>query len=46
MGDPIPNYALSKQMRTSCGWEWRGEADVVGGTQRGRRRLQTETQRC
>lgn len=28
MGDPIANYAMGKQMRTSCLWEPRGEADV------------------
>lgn len=35
MGDPIANYALGKQMRTSCVWERRGEADAVRGTQIG-----------
>lgn len=29
MGDPIANYTLGKQMRTSCVWETKGKADVV-----------------
>lgn len=37
MGDPIANYAQNKQMRTSCGWESRGEADVVRRAQIGGR---------
>lgn len=44
MGDPIANYALSKQMRTSCGRESRGGADVVRRAQIGGRRQETEEQ--
>lgn len=42
MGDPIANYALGKQMRTSRGWVSRGEADVVRRTQIGRRHQSSE----
>lgn len=37
MGDSIANYALGKQMRTSCVWEVTWEADVVRRTQIGGR---------
>lgn len=43
MGDPIANYALGKQMRTSCVWERDREADVVRGTQIGGRHQQKES---